>query len=401
MTDTKLSGLLQESNDLLDEAVDLRRRIHRHPEVGLDLPETQKKILEALDGLGYEIRTGAKTTSVVATLDGAHPGPTVLLRGDMDALPMPEDTGLDFASEVDNAMHACGHDTHVAMLATAAKLIARHREELHGRVLLMFQPGEEGHFGAPAMIDEGLLDGDRAPSAAFAIHITAIDPAGQISTKGGPLAASADTLLIDVKGRGGHASAPHNALDPIAVAAEIVLALQTMVTRTVNVFDPAVITIAHIEAGTTDNVIPERARLEGTLRALTPETRQGVIERAQRLVRSIGEAHGAEAQLDVDQGYPPTINDVDMAAFSLDVARDVLGDENVSEMDTPIMGAEDFSYVLQRVPGAMVRLGAAPPSVDHPAPNHSNRMIVHEPALANGIAMHAGWALRYLNGSRS
>jgi hippurate hydrolase len=298
-------------------------------------------------------------------------------------------------------MHACGHDTHVAMLATAARLIARHRQDLHGRVLLMFQPGEEGYFGAKFMLEEGLLDGERSPSAAFAIHITAIDPAGQISTRGGPLAASADELHIDVRGKGGHASAPHNALDPIVVSAEIILALQTMITRTVNVFDPAVITIAHVESGTTDNVIPEAAMLEGTLRALTPETRRAVMDHAQRLVRSIGEAHGATAELRVDDGYPPTINDVDMAAFSLDVAREVLGGDRVSEMDAPIMGAEDFSYVLQRVPGAMVRLGAAPPGVENPAPNHSNRMVVHEPALANGIAMHAGWALRYLDGSRS
>jgi len=400
VTDTPLSGLLDEASELLEEAVELRRRIHLQPEVGLELPETQKKILEALDGLGYEITTGQRTSSVVATLDGAQQGPTVLLRGDMDALPMPEDTGLDFASEVPNAMHACGHDTHVAMLATAAKLIARHRDRLHGRVLLMFQPGEEGHFGAKVMIEEGLLDGERAPAAAFAIHITAIDPAGQISTKGGPLAASADTLFIDVKGRGGHASAPHNALDPIAVAAHVILGLQTMITRTVDVFDPAVITIAHVEAGTTDNVIPEAAALEGTLRALTPKSRQGVMERAQRLVRSIGEAYGAEADLRIDQGYPPTIHDPEMAEFSLQVALEVLGENDVEAMETPIMGAEDFSYVLQRIPGAMVRLGAAPPGVERPAPNHSNRMVVHEPAMTHGIAMHAGWALSYLDGSR-
>ena len=310
MTDTPLSGLLDEASELLEEAVELRRRIHLQPEVGLELPETQKKILEALDGLGYEITTGQRTSSVVATLDGAHPGPTLLLRGDMDALPMPEDTGLDFASEVPNAMHACGHDTHVAMLATAAKLIARHRDRLHGRVLLMFQPGEEGHFGAKVMIEEGLLDGERAPAAAFAIHITAIDPAGQISTKGGPLAASADTLFIDVKGRGGHASAPHNALDPIAVAAHVILGLQTMITRTVDVFDPAVITIAHVEAGTTDNVIPETAELEGTVRALTSETREAVLREARRVAEGVASAHGVEAETvyKVNEGRPNCVD---------------------------------------------------------------------------------------------
>jgi len=392
--------LFDEARDLLDDAVARRRRIHRHAEVGLDLPETQTAVLEALDGLGYEIRTGQKTTSVTATLDGAHSGPTVLLRGDMDALPMPENTGLDFASEVPGAMHACGHDTHTAMLATAAKLIATHRDDLHGRVLLMFQPGEEGYFGAKIMIEEGLLDGDRAPAAAFAIHQTSHTRSGFVETKPGPLCASADTLLIEVLGRGGHASAPYLALDPIAVAAEITLALQVMVTRRLNVFDPAVITIAHIDAGTTDNVIPEVASLEGTLRALSQETRSRAIEHAHRLVEGIASAHGMGAKLTVDAGYPPTINDDAMAGFALDVAKEVLGEENAALQDDPLMGAEDFSYVLQRVPGAMVRLGTAPPGVENPAPNHSNRMIRDEQAMASGIALYAGWGLRFLDGSR-
>ena len=395
--------LLDEADALLGRAVDLRRRIHRHPEVGLDLPHTQAVVLEALDGLGYQVRTGAKCSSVVATLDGPHAGPTVLLRGDMDALPMHEDTGLGFASEVEGAMHACGHDAHTAMLASAARLIAAHRDDLHGRVLLMFQPGEEGFFGARIMIEEGLLEGDRAhpaPSAAFAIHQTAHQEAGRVGTKGGPLAASSDEIQIEVRGRGGHASAPHLALDPVPAACEIALALQTMVSRRVNVFDPAVVTIAHIDAGTTDNVIPESAQMQGTVRAVSDATRSTVLEQVQRVVDGIAAAHGVEATLTVPQGYPPTINDDGMAAFALDVAREVAGDDVVERMAHPVMGAEDFSFVLQRVPGAMVRLGTAPPGVEHPAPNHSNRMTLHEPAMAVGIALHAGWALRYLDGSR-
>ncbi len=396
-------SLLEEAHGLLAHAVDLRRRIHRHPELGLNLPVTQAAVLEALDGLGYRTRTGDGCTSVVATLDGAHPGPTVLLRGDMDALPMHEETGLPFASEVDGAMHACGHDSHTAMLATAARLLAAHREELHGRVLLMFQPGEEGFFGARIMIEEGLVeaDGDRpGPSAAFAIHQTAHEPAGQIGTKGGTLAASADALEIDVHGRGGHASAPHLALDPVPVAFEIGLALQAMVTRRVSAFDPAVVTIAHVDAGTTDNVIPERAFMEGTVRTLSDATRASVLSNVRRVVEHVAAAHGLEATLHVDEGYPPTVNDPGMAAFVLDVGREVLGEERVSQMRDPVMGAEDFSYVLQRVAGAMLRLGTAAPGVENPAPNHSNRMNLHEPAMAEGIAMYAGLALRYLDGSR-
>jgi amidohydrolase len=390
--------LLDEARDLLDDAVELRRGIHRHPEVGLDLPRTQETVVTALDGLGLDIREGEATSSVVAVLDGAHPGPTVLLRGDMDALPMPENTGLEYSSEVEGAMHACGHDSHTSMLATAARLLAAHREELHGRVLFMFQPGEEGYFGAKIMIEEGLLDGDSPPSAAFAIHVAANEPAGTIMTKGGPLAASADRLLVEVHGRGGHASAPHRALDPIPAACEMALALQTMVTRRVNVFDPAVVTIAHIQAGTTDNVIPESAMLEGTLRTLSDATRELATANIRQVVEGIGAAHGVRAQLTVDQGYPSTVNDDFMAQIAVEVARDVLGDDLVSWMDSPVMGAEDFSYVLQRVPGVMVRLGVAPPDLEEPASNHSNRMLLHEPAMANGIALHAAFAMRILDG---
>jgi amidohydrolase len=395
-----MTNLLEEANGLLDRAVELRRRIHRHPELGLELPRTQEAVLESLDGLGYRIRTGGRCSSVVAVLDGPNPGPTILLRGDMDALPMHEETGLSYASEVDSAMHACGHDAHTAMLATAARLVAGHRDELHGKVLLMFQPGEEGHFGARVMIEEGLLDGEDAPAAAFAIHQTAHEPSGAVSTRGGTLAASADKLRIDVRGRGGHASAPHLAQDPVPVAFEIGLALHAMVTRRVSVFDPAVVTIAHVEAGTTNNVIPERAFMEGTVRALTDSTRSEVLANVRRVVENVATAHGLEGVLDVEEGYPPTVNDADMAAFALDVVGDVVGNDRVAEMPDPVMGAEDFSYVLQRVPGVMLRLGTAPPDVEHPAPNHSNRMMLHEPAMAEGIAVYAGLALRYLDDSR-
>jgi amidohydrolase len=393
--------LLDEAREHLDEAIAVRRRIHRHPEIGLDLPETQKIILEALDGLPLEVKTGTRTTSVTATLEGAHPGPTVLLRGDMDALPMPEDTGLEFASEVDGAMHACGHDTHVAMLLQAASLLAGHRDELHGRVLFMFQPGEEGYHGARVMLEEGLLDGETPPSAAFALHVISYLPAGEIHTRPGPLLASSDKIVLTVKGQGGHASAPYRAQDPIPVACEIVQALQTMVTRKVNVFDPAVVTIASIHAGSTNNVIPEVAMMEGTVRTLSEENRGFVLENIRTVVEGVASAHGMTAELSVDPGYPTTVNDEAMTEFALGVARDLLGPELVQVMDDPVMGSEDFSYLLQRVPGAMLDLGVARPDDPNPPSNHSNRMMVEEPAMANGIALYAGLALRYLEGNRA
>src|SRR2546427_6460466 len=258
--------ILSEPRALLDDAMQLRRRIHRHPEIGLTLPRTQAVVLEALDALGLERRTGQRTTSVLARLAGGKPGPTILLRADMDALPLREETGLPFASEVEGAMHACGHDAHVAMLVGAARVLVRRRADLAGSVLFMFQPGEEGYHGARVMLEEGLLDGAGAPSGAFALHVTHREAAGVITTRPGPMLASGDTIQITVRGKGGHASAPHDCLDPIPVACEIVQAVPTPVPRRVNVFDPAVITIGKIEAGTTRNVIPETADPLGTAR---------------------------------------------------------------------------------------------------------------------------------------
>ena len=208
--------LLAEAQDLQPEAVRLRRTLHEHPELGLDLPFTQERVLEALDGLPLTVTTGDSTTSVVATLDGARPGPTIILRGDMDALPMHEDTGLDFASQRDDTMHACGHDLHTTMLVTAAKLLSSRQADLAGSVRFMFQPGEEGHHGAQYMLDEGLLDvsPERPVTGAFAIHVFSVLPAGLIALRGGAQMASADQFLVTVHGKGGHASAPHNALDP-------------------------------------------------------------------------------------------------------------------------------------------------------------------------------------------
>jgi hippurate hydrolase len=389
------SEILSEAQDIADDVIALRRRIHRRPEIGLTLPHTQATVLEALDGLGLETRTGQRTTSVIARLAGGRPGRTILLRADMDALPMPEDTGLPFASEVAGAMHACGHDAHVAMLVGAARLLARRRATLPGSVLFMFQPGEEGYHGARVMLEEGLVDGPQAPAGAFALHVTHRQPAGVVTTRPGPMLASGDTIQITVRGKGGHASAPHDCLDPIPIACEIVQAFQSLVTRKVNVFDPAVVTIAKIEAGTTRNVIPETASLLGTVRTVSEATRERVLDGVRRLADGIATAHGAEARVEIVRGYPVTANDPDFAGFVLDTARNLLGAERTEEMRHPVMGSEDFSYVLQRVPGAMANLGTRPDS-GPVFPNHSNRMLLNEAALPTGIALHVAVALRFL-----
>lgn len=388
--------LLEAARGVLPGVVDLRRSLHRHPELGLDLPRTQAAVLAALDDLGLEVHVGEGLSSVVADLQGGRPGPSVLLRGDMDALPMPEDTGLEFSSEVDGAMHACGHDAHTAMLVGAARVLAERRDELPGRVRFMFQPGEEGDGGAVQMIDQGVLDGI---DGAFALHVAPNVPAGIVAWKQGPVMASADVVKIAVTGRGGHASTPHWARDPVPVAAEIVLALQAMITRTVDVFDPAVLTIAMIEAGTTDNVIPESAVLTGTLRAVSETTRTAVRERIERVAQGVASAHECTAELKVIEGYPVTVNDPTFAAFAAGVVDERLGLGRTFQMSAPVMGAEDFSYVLQKVPGAMLYLGVCPP--EHPDPFaapacHSNRMILHEDVMADGIAVHVAVATEFL-----
>jgi hippurate hydrolase len=399
-TTAPIADLLAEARTGLPSIGATRRRLHRTPEVGLDLPATQALVVEELHALGLAPRLGSATTSVTAVIEGARPGPTILLRADMDGLPLTEETGLEFASERAGAMHACGHDTHMAMLLGAARLLVARRAAIAGRALLMFQPGEEGFHGARVMLDEGLLDlpAGQEVTGAFALHISTRYASGTIDYRPGPMLVAADFIRLTIRGRGGHASAPHQTIDPIPVAAEIVLALQAMVTRRVDVFDPAVVTIAHIDAGTTTNIIPETAFVEGTIRTASEATRALVHAGVRRVVEGICAAHDATAELEIIPGYPVTINDPAFTAFAAGVAAEALGADAVIELAAPIMGAEDFSYILQRVPGAMFFVGARPPEEDPAtAPqNHSNRVVFHEPAMAVGAAVYAAVALRHL-----
>ncbi len=403
--DPQIESVREQARELQDHAVRLRRALHEWPELGNHLPLTRDRVLESIEGLPLDVTVHESTSGIVALLEGSRPGPTMLLRGDMDALPMPEDTGLEFASRVDGCMHACGHDTHTAMLSSAAHLLSSRRDEIAGRVLFMFQPGEEGHHGAHFMLEEGLLDvppasdGSASPvDAAFALHITSALPSGWVSTRGGPAMAASDTVTVRVTGKGGHASEPHRALDPIPVACEIVTALQTMVTRSVDVFDPAVVTIGRISAGTTVNVIPEVAEIEGTIRTTSERTRAKVHDGIRRVAEGVAAAHGCDCDVEVVLGYPVTTNDDAFAEFSLEVAADVAGADHTVRLPNPVMGAEDFSYVLQQVPGAMAFLGGTPldrnPATA--APNHSNRVTFDEAAMVTGTTLYAAAALRHL-----
>ena len=388
---------IEEGERLLPEAISLRRAIHEDPELGLHNPRTTERAKAALAGLPLEIFEGPSTSGFVAVLRGPTNGRMVLLRGDTDALPLTEDTGLPFTSKNEGAMHACGHDTHVAMLAGAAKALCAQKDRLAGSVMFMFQPGEEGHHGAREMLKDRIID--PLPNAAFALHVSPNIPSGIIACRPGPLMAAADKILVTVKGKGGHASMPQDAVDPIPVACEIVTALQSMITRRVPAFDPVVLTVARITSGTTNNIIPEVTDLEGTIRSFSEGSRAIVHEGLERVVHNIAAAHKCDATVDIEQGFPVTVCDADAVNLARITAQKLFGEDGWLSLPTPIMGAEDFSYVLQKVPGAMMFLGATPEGGDFRSccALHSNRMVIDERVMARGIAMHCAIAEAYLS----
>jgi amidohydrolase len=381
--------------------VDLRRTLHRHPEVGLHLPVTQAAVLDALAGLGLEVTTGEALSSVVAVLRGTAPvegpRPVVLLRGDMDALPVTEEVEADHASAVSGVMHACGHDLHVAALVGAAHVLHELRDELAGDVVLMFQPGEEGPGGAEPMLREGLLDvAGRRVDAAYAVHVTAAEqPFGVWFSRPGPLMASADEVRVTVRGAGGHGSAPHHALDPVPVACEVVLALQSAVTRRFDVFDPVVVTAGRIAAGTVNNVIPDDAVVELTVRALSARHRTEALAVVRQVAEGVSGAHGLTADVVVDHGYPVTRNDESEYSFAREVVVDLFGGQRWTEMPNPEMGSEDMSFVMDEVPGAYLFVSAcAGPDPTAVPDNHSPRAVFDDAVVPDVAAALAELALR-------
>lgn len=391
-----------DAKELRDDIVRLRHDLHREPEIGLQLPRTQEKVLKALDGLPYEITLGKETTSVTAVLRGgaAHASaekPVVLLRADMDGLPVQESTGVDYTSRVDGAMHACGHDLHTSMLAGAATLLAERRDQLAGDVILMFQPGEEGFDGASYMIKEGVLDAaGRRADTAYGMHVfSALEPHGQFVTKPGVMLSSSDGLVVTVLGAGGHGSAPYSAKDPVTAAAEMVTALQVMVTRQFNMFDPVVLTVGVLHAGTKRNVIPETARIEATIRTFSEESRRKMMEAVPRLLHGIAAAHGLEADVHYQEEYPLTINDEDQTTTAEKVIAGMFGESRHTRMATPLSGSEDFSRVLAEVPGTFVGLSAVAPGADHTTSpfNHSPYALFDDGVLTDGAALYAELAV--------
>lgn len=391
-------SFLEEAKAGLESTIDLRRRIHRYPELGNHLPRTKAAVLDAIANLDLDVHESKTTSGVVASLKGTQSGRVIVLRGDMDALPMPEDTGLPFSSELENRMHACGHDSHTAMLAGAARVLSAHRDELAGEVRFMFQPGEEGPGGAGPMINEGLLDTGGSPDAAFALHILPDLASGHISCRPGPVLASSETVRVKIIGRGGHGSMPYDANDPVPVICELVHAFQTFISRRIHTFDPVVLTVGEIHAGTLNTIIPEFAELSATLRSFSEKARALAHEGIRRLSSHIAQAHEMHAEVCIGEKYPATLNDPDFVEFIRKTTEMHLGAGKYVDMPQPLMAAEDFSLVLQRIPGAMAFLGVLPEGVDpvRAAACHSSRMVLDESAMASGVAMHAALAHDFL-----
>ena len=390
----------EDARTMLPELVALRREVHREPEVGLTLPRTQEKVLAALSGLPLEVTTGSALSSVTAVLRGDRPGPVVLLRADMDALPVAEEVDLPYRSRFEGRMHACGHDLHTAMLVGAAHLLAERRGRLAGSVVLMFQPGEEGHDGARHMIEEGVLDvAGRRPDAAYALHVSSAQWArGRFATRAGALMAASDRLSVTVRGTGGHGSVPHKSRNPIPAACAMVNALQGYLAGAVDPMAPAVVSVGSIHAGTEANIVPPTAHFQATVRTFDTDVRETIAHGLVRLCEDIAQAHGTTAEARFHSQYPLTVAAEQESAFAAAVVEDLFGADRFERMANPLTASEDFSRVLDAVPGTIVQLGAAPSDRDwRTAPtNHSPLAAFDDSVLPDGAALYAELALRRL-----
>ncbi|MFV9506865.1 MAG: M20 metallopeptidase family protein [Oscillochloridaceae bacterium umkhey_bin13] len=388
---------LAEAEALRDELVAIRRDLHMHPELGFQEVRTARMVAEKLGTLGYEVQTGVGTTGVVGLLQGGQPGErTVLLRFDMDALPIHEENDVPYRSQTPGVMHACGHDAHVAVGIGVATVLARHREQLAGTIKLMFQPAEEGLGGAMAMINDGLLEGPR-PDVALGLHVASGHDLGKAVVRSGAMMASSDSFTILVQGKGGHGASPHQTVDAVLVASQIVVALQTIVARNVDPNETGVVTVGAFHAGTAPNIIAETAELRGTIRSFSNEVRDLLHTRIRAVAEGLATSLGATAQVEIKLGVDPTINAELPTTVIHAAAAEVLGSD---QLDTTFRttGAEDFSMVLARVPGSYFFLG----SRSGPAtgfPHHNPRFDLDEACLPQGVAILCDAAVRCLQGA--
>jgi len=376
--------LLEVPQRLLSDVIALRRDLHAHPELAFEEVRTAGIVAERLRALGYDVYEKIAVTGVVGVMRGARPGKTVMLRADMDALPLPEEVESAYSSTVAGKMHACGHDGHVAMLLGAAELIAANRADLAGTIVLCFQPAEEGKGGARAMVAEGMLERFNVERA-FGLHLYSQLPTGVLGFRGGPFYASSDSIEITIHGHGGHGAAPHLSIDPILVAAEFITSLQKVVSRQIDPLEPAVVTIGSIHGGTIHNVIPSTVRMLGTVRAFDAGVREKMAERIENVLRGVCATSGARYDFEYSWRYPVTVNDAEQTGYARALAERVFGGERVIESEKH-MGAEDFSFFAERVPASYFVVGSR--GNDRTGfPHHHGKFDIDESALETGVRM--------------
>ncbi len=400
----------QLSADAQPQVVEWRRWFHQNPELSNREFNTAKRVAEILTDMGLEPQTGIAHTGVVAVIEGGKPGPLVAIRADMDGLPVTEETGLPFASKVTSeyngletgVMHACGHDSHMAMALGAAKVLMAVKDELPGSVMLIFQPAEESappgeEGGAELMLKEGIWD-QRKPSAVFGIHVGINQPGGKIAVKPGPMLAAVDSFTLKVIGKQTHGARPWNGVDPIVVAAQIILGLQTIESRQVDVTQaPSIVSVGRINGGIRNNVIPDSVEMEGTIRSFDQAMREQIHMRIERTARGIAQSAGAEIELELEYGYPATVNDADLTARMLPTLRRVAGEDGVVAVQ-PQTVAEDFSYFANETPGLFLFLGNGEPGVDPDSlpSNHSPMFDMYEPSMQLGVRAFSNLVVDYL-----
>ncbi len=390
--------LLQAARAIGDQLTGWRRDFHMHPECGMEEHRTAAIVAAHLRSLDYEVREGVGGTGVVGLLRGGKPGPVVALRADMDALPILDAKTVPYASKVTGKMHACGHDGHTAILMGVASLLAARRAEVAGQVKLLFQPAEEGPGGAKPMIDDGALENPK-PQACFSLHLWSDIETGRAAIRPGPHMAASDTIRLTIKGVGGHGASPHAGVDAIAVAGQVICALQNIVSRESDPLDGVVVTIGTIEGGFRHNVIAPEVKMTGTVRTLSPAVRDSMEGRISRIFEGTCRMLRAEPYMEYGYGYPVTANDAGMTALLASSAEAVLGAGRVDTAARPVMGAEDFSYIAEVVPSAYLRLGASNASKGITASAHNPGFDIDEDALPLGVAILAHAAISFLNGS--
>jgi amidohydrolase len=391
------SQFLQQSNDLADEIVALRRDFHRHPELGFQEHRTVGVVAEAMTNLGLEVHTGIAETGVVALLVGQKQGPTILLRFDMDALPIREQTGAPYASIHDGVMHACGHDGHTAIGITVAKMLREHRTNLPGVVKFVFQPAEEGMGGAERMVEEGVLENPR-PDYSLAMHLWNDKPRGWIGITPGPIMAGCERFKIGIQGEGGHGASPHQAIDPVLAAAHITTALQSIVSRNVKPLDAAVVSVTQFQAGDAFNIIPSNATLCGTIRTFTPEVRDLVLQRVEEVARGVAKAMGCEAKVEITKLTPPVVNDPTVIAMLKELAGSLFPEATIDSNEVT-MGSEDMAFMMEGIPSGYLLVGSNDSSRNLDAPHHNPRFDFDEAVLPQASYLMAASVWRLLEAS--